>query len=542
MPTVVQSPNAPLRFVHRIIERLDSLSAVLIIVACLRLPGLLWPVISDDEAIYDAMAHVINSGGVIYRDTVDHKPPGLAFVYGLLERPFLHMSPAAGDFAAIFTVHLFGVLLAVLTAYGLYLLARELFERRSMSEAKPETETDEALWLLPPLLYGIVTTSKCAFDGLAVNGELLMNAPIVFAILAVVRAGKKSGVQRLALDFSAGFLMGLAGLSKWQAMVAGLAFPLMRLTSLKEFFARVLTRGPAWIVGLLLPLAGAFLFFKEQGALDEARRWGLYNLLYISEGPGLLWGLKRFAIQFGSVILPSIVFYVCSVVGGVELIRGLKKDVSHIGLLVWALVSIWAVGLGSRFFGHYFLQAELPLCLIAAAPLHRFWIRAPKRTLALVGVPALAFLIFGFMPQVTRDIFDAGVPDWSQIGQEISQQTRSDETLFVWGNVPPLYYFSHRRPGTRFTFCNYLTGLSPGTPSEYESKAELAEFDESWPLLMKDLEVKRPAWILDTASAGWKGYGKYPIARYPEFGAYLSTHYREDGSVHGAALYRRIGE
>ena len=512
-----------------------GLSAVLIFVAVLRLPALIWPVISDDEAIYDAMAHVINSGGVMYRDTVDHKPPGLVFIYSLLERPFAGMSLVAGDQGGIFAVHLYGILLAVLTAYGLYLLARELFERR------PE------LWLLPPFLYGVVTTAKCAYDGLAVNGELLMNAPTVFAILAVVWAAKKKGVQRFALDLSAGFLMGLAGLAKWQALVAGLAFPLMGLSSFKEFFGRVLFRGPAWILGVLLPFVGAFLFFRAHGALTDAQQWGLYNLRYIAEGPGLLWGLKRFAIQFGSVIVPSIVFYGCALVGLVHLVRddliGDKvrgKKTTNLGLAVWALISCWAVGLGSRFFGHYFLQAELPLCLVAAEPLHRLWIRAPKSTVALIGVPALAFFLFGMVPSLTREIFDSGVPDWTQIGQEVAEQTGPGESLFIWGNAAPLYFSSHRRTGTRFSFCNLLTGLSPGTPSEYDPQAEAATVRESWPLLMTDLEVKRPVWILDTASAGWKGYGKFPIARYPELAAYLGSYYRAKGAIQGAVLYRRI--
>jgi hypothetical protein len=516
-----------------------GLSAVLIFVAVLRLPALIWPVISDDEAIYDAMAHVINSGGVMYRDTVDHKPPGLVFIYSLLERPFAAMSLVAGDQAGIFAVHLFGVLLATLTAYGLYLLARELFETR------PE------LWLLPPFLYGVVTTAKCAYDGLAVNGELLMNAPIVFAILAVVLAGKlagnlngkKKGVRRFALDLSAGFLMGLAGLAKWQALVTGLAFPLMGLSSLKEFPGRVLFRGPAWILGLLIPFAGAFLFFRAHGALADAEQWGLYNLLYISEGPGFLWGLKRFAIQFGSVLVPSIVFYGCALVGLANLVRNemiREKKTTSLGIIAWALISCWAVGLGSRFFGHYFLQAELPLCLVAADPLHRLWTRAPQSTVALIGVPVLAFFLFGMVPSLTREIFDSGVPDWTQIGQEVAERTEPGESLFVWGNAAPIYFSSHRRTGTRFSFCNLLTGLSPGTPSEYDPQAEAATVRESWPLLMTDLEVKRPVWILDTASAGWKGYGKFPIARYPEFAAYLGSYYRAKGAIEGAILYRRI--
>jgi len=78
--------------------------------AALRLPALEYGVISDDEAIYDAMAGTLASGGVMYRDAVDHKPPGLAYTYALLHRV------AGGDgVRAMALVHLLGLAAAVAT-------------------------------------------------------------------------------------------------------------------------------------------------------------------------------------------------------------------------------------------------------------------------------------------------------------------------------------------------------------------------------------------------------------------------------------------
>lgn len=520
----------------------------------LRLPSLWWGVISDDEAIYDAMAQVINGGGVMYRDALDHKPPGLAYVYAAIENAVGAHSPGMLGIAA---VHAFGILLTVLTAVGLYLVAREVLKRE--------------YWWLPPVLYGLVSMNRCAYDGLALNGEVLMNTPTVFAVLAVLWAGKTSNRgKRIFFDLCAGALMGLAGLAKWQALVAGLAFPFFAsefaeqfslgpTRKLSEFFKRVFTRGPFWLLGLVIPVMVAADYFKAHGVLTEFLKWGgLFNLRYISEGPDFIWALKRLGIQVAAVVLPSIAFYGAAIYGLGLAFRGLKSgsNPSHFvkdlaapfavpGLLIWSIASILCVAIGGRFFGHYFLQAELPLCLLAAAPLYQAYLRFPKIVGASIAVPTAFFFAISIVPHATRALYDSEDPDWSLVGQAIADQSKSDDTLFVWGNAPAVYHYSHRKMGTRFSFCNYLTGLSPGTRSEYDPSYQPASVNEAWPLLYQDLQTRRPTMILDTAAAGWKSYSKFEISRYPEFQAYLKAHYRpvnnrRPAALEGATLYRRI--
>ncbi len=508
----------------------------ILFVTLLRLPSLGWGVISDDEAIYDAMAQVINSGGVMYRDAVDHKPPGLAYLYAAIERA---VGAQSAGTLGIVAVHAFGIILTALTVIGLFFLSREFLSRR----AQPATQIKRELCWLPPVLYGLVSSTRCAYDGLALNGEILMNVPIVFAVLAVIWAGKSSRGRKVLFDLTAGFLMGLAGLAKWQALVAGLAFPFFGLDG-STFLDRVLKRGPFWLIGLMIPVGAAALYFKSHGVLTEFLQWGgLFNLRYISEGPDLIWALKRLGVQFASVILPSIAFYVAAL-SGLFATSSEERSAGNVGLLIWSIVSLLSVAIGGRFFGHYFLQAELPLSLLAAAPLYRAYLRAPKTIGSVVAVPAVFFFAISLFPQVTHAVFDSGEPDWAAIGLAIANQSKPNETLFVWGNVPALYHYSQRKMGTRFSFCNYLTGLSPGTRSEYDPDFQPASVSESWPLLYEDLQNRRPALILDTASAGWKSYSKFSISRYPLLQAYLKANYRPvdraPASLGGATLYRRI--
>lgn len=501
---------------------LAQVALVLLATAVLRVPSFRWSVISDDEAIYDAMAQTVNAGGVMYRDAVDHKPPGLVYVYAAVER---WAGPHASTASRMGAVHLLGLLAALLTSLGLFGLARPRLR--------------ELAWV-PPLLYALASTAKCAYDGLAVNGELLMNVPTVFAVWAVLVALESKGARRFALDVCAGALVGVAGLFKWQAMVTGLAFPFFGShADPTGFWSRVLRRGPAWLVGLFLPLVATGAYFRAHHLLDEAWQWGgLFNLRYISDGPGLRWALKRLGLQLAATVVPSIALYVAGTWGLIREAR--RRSSESAGWAVWAVASLLCLGIGGRFFGHYFLQAELPLCVLAALPLARIFARAPRTTVAVVALPALVFFVLACRPQLTRAIFDPGQPDWERIGQRIWARSAPGDTLFVWGNVPPLYPLSELPMGTRFSFCNYLTGLSPGTPSEYLDVAPSDALNEAWPLLLDDLARRRPTWILDTAVAGWKGYGKFPMSRYGPFEAYVSAHYRKTASIDGAALLRRV--
>lgn len=516
------------------------LGVALALIAFLRLPAFRWQIISDDEAIYHSMAQLVRQGGVLYHDAVDHKPPGLVYFYATVEKFFGFGSPGAQGINA---VHASGVLLALFTGVGLFLVSRRLIRR-------------DLAWI-PPALYGIVTTTKCAYDGLAVNGELLMNLPAIFGVLAVIRASSSKGFQRYALDFSAGALVSLAGLVKWQALITGLAFPFLadafagsdparensRLSSawgLASEWNVLFLRAIFWLLGLFVPLFLISAYFYRVGIFEDAWRWGaLFNLTYIADGTNPAWVMRRFLIQFGAVVLPSILFYVAG-------LQGIFGRVRHdgwrsAGLVIWALLALFAVSVGGRFFGHYFLQAELPLSILAAEPMYRMLSRAPGWTATAIGVPLAFFFILSLSPGLTHALFDPGEPDWAQIGRKIAAESLPTDQLFVWGNAPPLYYFSHRRMGTRFSFCNYLTGLSPATPSEYgNASASRHSVSWAWPLLLDDLDKRRPELILDTAAAGWKGYGKYQLSRYPQFASYVVSHYRLVSRIDGAVLYRRI--
>jgi hypothetical protein len=509
-----------------------SLTTTCLVAIALRLPTFRYPLVSDDEAIYDAMAQVVVRGGVMYRDTVDHKPPGLTYTYSAVRAL---VDSLGGSFGAVMTgVHVVGVLAVVLTCVALHAIAREALEPRLAN--------------IPPLLYAFTTATSVPPDALAVNGELLMNLPTALAVLCALWASSKArpATHRFALDVAAGSLCGVAALYKYQGVFVGLAL-LFLVTSVRQ----LVVRGAALLAGLTLPFVAAGLYFAHRGALHDAIEWGiLFNVHYLAEGPDLRAAAARLSMQLLGVVLPSALVYGAGLFSlwllltrrdgsaetrhGVILGRGL--------LIVWLLESLYCVTLGRRFFGHYFLQPALPLCLLAAGPVARLWSARPRVVASALLAPALVFFGIAAVPELTRRLVYAADPDFDAIGLAVRGKTKETDTIWVWGNVPQIYFTAEREPGVRFTFCNYLTGLSPASRSELDPTVDARQnaVPGAWDLVVRDLDAHRPEVIVDTAAGGMKSYGKYPVASFPVLSDYLERNYEAIGSIDGAVLYRRL--
>jgi hypothetical protein len=512
--------------------------------AFLHLPGFRYDLISDDEAIYDAMAQVVSRGGVMYRDTVDHKPPGLVYSYAAVRWGVEHLG---GGFPSVLAgVHLLGLLVAGATAAALYAVGRSVLEAR--------------LAWIPPLLYALVSASNQPPDSLAVNGELLMNLPTVLAVwcaLVASRAGPGEHARRSLGWVAAGAMCGVAALYKYQAALVGASFfflvPPDETRDLKRLAYDLATRGAAMALGLVVPFGLAALYFWRHGALGDAIAWGLlFNRSYLAEGPDLWTALVRFSLQFFGMVVPNAVIFGAGGFGLWSLLKrggaaGIQANVTGVTngrwmLTAWALESMFCVTLGRRFFGHYFLQPELPLAILAAGPVAALWQRRPRLVAYGVMLPVLVFFLVAALPEVTHRWVYMIDPDYVSVGRAAAEETSPSDSIWVWGNVPQIYYAAERMPGVRFTFCNYLTGLSPGTRSEYDPTVDPRKnaVTSAWKLVMDDLDARRPALVLDTAAADMKFYGKFPIASFPLLGAYLKAHYRPERAVAGVVFYRRL--
>jgi hypothetical protein len=430
----------------------------------------------------------------------------------------------------MYAVHAMGLAVVLLTCLCVYGVGRILYGDPAASWAA--------------LLYAWVSACKAPVDGLAVNGELMLNLPSAAALFVVLTACTHRKFARTALDAAGGALIAVAALYKYQGLALVVALPPIWLRraarSVPAWFA-VADGAAATSIGFASVTFAVVGYFAAHGSLDDALNWAvLFNRRYLADGPDMTSAASRLSMQLVAVVLPGIVLYAGAHRGLRRLIHAPSEWASFVA--PWAAATFVCVCLGGRFFGHYFLQLELPLALIAA-PVVAEWFRvAPRRISAACALPSMFFFILAATPSWSRTFLNPDDPDYDAIGHSVAALTRPDDTIWVWGNVPQIYYAADRTAGVRFTFCNYLTGLSPAAPSEDDPRVETwgRELPAAWDMVRTDLARHAPRLIVDTAAAGLKSYGKYPALHYPVLRNALNTRYRLVQVVEHVALWQRV--
>jgi hypothetical protein len=290
----------------------------------------------------------------------------------------------------------------------------------------------------------------------------------------------------------------------------------------------------AVVLGVVLAL------MQAAGDLDAAWFWFRFNAGYIKTGFAPLDTLKRAAIRITFVVGAAAFLWVLAAAAAV----GAFKAPPRAGIrftALWALVSAAAITTGGRFFGHYFHQLTAPLAVLAAPAAARLWRDRQHLVLAGVGGPAAAFFLLGIFQTPLFAAVGERSPDCRRIADLTLAHTRPDDSLLVWGNLPVLYFLAERPLGTRFVFSNYMTGLSPATPSQSDPAVEASPniVPESWPMFEADVAERRPRVLVDTSPGNVAAYGKFPPSNFPRLQALLDRDYRLVEETAGVRVFVR---
>jgi hypothetical protein len=534
-------------------------SAMLILVVlasglALRLPTFLRPLLSDDEAIYAATADALSRGDLLYRDVVDHKPP---LIYHVYQAGFAVLGPyntqGAHGLVVLSVLLTAALLLAVQARAAPGASGRFLPSRAGVATA--------ALFLL-------FSTTWHDYDALAANCELFVLAPQAMAAWLLLRSLDRAGPKSwdAAIHLGVGVLIGLSALFKYQGLTfLGVSVGLLLWSAVigRTRAARAFALAACQVLGAFLPAALYLAWCEAAGNADATVFWFRFNFSYVGAGLGgataIGRGLRRTLMVGGAALVP----YALGIAGAATAAAGVTRvgrlrirraslsdselpSLTSVLALLWLLTSAIAVSAGGRFFGHYFHLLLAPLCLLAGPRLLALWGRGRLIRGALVISCTLPPLIFFALASVARPLalaLDEAEPDYGEVAARMAALTSPDERVFVWGNSPQLYLLARRPMGSRFSFCNYMTGESPGTPTENgQWNADSNQLPIAWDMLFSDLDTRRPSLFVDAAAAGWDGYDKFPVARYPRLRAYLDQHYRPIETRRGVVIYRRVGQ
>lgn len=470
----------------------------------------------------DEAAHIVGSwellrGRLLYTAFADHKPP-LLYVYYALAQLLLGRGMCA--------VRVLTVLVTVpLTAYGVSACFRH--ERHGR---------------IAGFTFLIASASFLAHDMHSVNAELLFLLPATWALVLLRDAASAAHPARTVC---AGLLLGLAILFKHQAALW-----------LPAAAVAVVLANPAWrgvlaalllTLGCALPPLLAYLAFVALGGEQGFVYWNLgHNLTYAANPIPPAEALVR----AGRYLLPFLLVTAPLWVGWRR-----SKPLSP-SCHLWRMASLVLLAslasalLGLRFYPHYFVPLYVPLALGAArwmAERLRTPLRPAGRILlgwagiALLGFTAAnAYLYFG-----DSRVYEETDPAFRRVAERLRGDPCFERaSLFVWGFAPMLYYYADRPVASRFVMPQAsLTGYVPGNPASRSSELATDSLirPEHWDWLLADLELNRPAFILDTAPSGLHGWDRYPLRAFFPLADLLRRQYEPLDSVDDVHIYRRRG-
>ncbi len=521
----------------------------------LRVPTFCRPLLSDDEAIYATTADALGRGELLYRDVVDHKPPLIYHVY-------------QAGFAALGRYNTHGahalVILSVLLTAGFLFAVRS---RDGASSGGGESLAAAGLFL-------VFSTTWHDYDALSANCELFLLAPQTVAAWLLVRELGESprGALGWVTHLAVGALIGTSALFKYQGLTflgVSIGMVVWWVVLGRASRSRAAAMALCHVAGALVPPGLYLLWCAAAGNAADAVYWFKFNFSYVDAGlTGLLAiarGLRRTALIGGVAVVPyalGVSAALAAAAGMARVVRQRLRGAQSFALdrarqgrtdvplpsavlgLLWLATSAFAVAAGGRFFGHYFHLILAPLCLLAAPAFCRLWSKGRSYRVSLAALCALPALFFCALATVARPLaaaLDEREPPYHEVAARIDAITGPNDRIFVWGNSPQLYVLARRPMGARFSFCNYMTGESPGTPTETgQWDADANQLPAAWDMLFADLERRRPVLFVDAAAAGWDGYDKYPLARYPRLRAYVDHNYRQVEARAGVVLYRRL--
>src|SRR5439155_22021951 len=174
-------------------------------------------------------------------------------------------------------------------------------------------------------------------------------------------------------------------------------------------------------------LALACLALWLAGAWSAARFWFAFNFSYIHSGMSPLEVLTRALGRCSIVIGGSAFIYIVGVRGLVRAIRKLDEPAPFYRFGAgWLAVSVVAVCVGGRFYGHYFHQLTPALTILGAPGALALWRSRRRLAMAAVGAPAIGFWIAGAAHASVMRAIDQPDPDYPHMGEEVRRLAGPD--------------------------------------------------------------------------------------------------------------------
>jgi 4-amino-4-deoxy-L-arabinose transferase-like glycosyltransferase len=468
-----------------------------------------------DEAVYSYVGWGMLDGLVPYKDVFDHKPPGIYLLYALA---FLLFGPKALSIKVFATIYTLGTVLAV------FLVGRKM--------------AGERVGCMAALLFGIFSCGP-KIEGGGVNTEIFLVLPYTLAAYSLLRT-VETAERRHYLFF--GLWTGLASIIKQVALV--------NLCWLAAYWLVCIWRDSTWsavanivrnavlvMVGVALPWLPFVLYFYLSDAIKDFFYWQVgFNFNYIYTSYQDLPVTAIFIEQMKGVLSENGLLWLLSLAGIGFLYQQMRnpgifstgsepkplEPMIFFLMATWPIFCFFAISLGGRYYGHYFIQIIPSLSILGGAGLAGLVRSMRVRGLAYMRHPlslmTMAALASAFSLFVMTDApyylkYNGDQISYHQyrtslfsvtrfIGRYLGKRTQPDDLIYVWRGDPEINFYALRK-----------------TPSPFLVHWNIDETDCG--IVMKSLRQRPPEYIV----------AMYDMSIFPALEDYVKENYQEETST-----------
>ena len=469
--------------------------------------------LNRDEGGFAFFGRLISQGGTLYRDGVDHKPPGIWFIYAGLS----YVVPFTAQ-GLHWTIHIYNLVTLALFS----LLSIKLFDRKA------------AFWAT--LVFAVVTSGPDV-EGSSASAEMFMLLPLVASFLFCIMGKEKNS---FLLTLLGGVFSGMAFWIKQPAVLISVfvvACVALMPTAENRHYP---TGGYWWLRELILPFSLGFLipsvailvYIWYQGTWDEFIYWAfLHNLEYASHvSTDLVFRLLKIRVGFildRNPLIWTLAIAACVAGPFVNRTRGLI-------VTGFFLSSLLAVAHSWQMYRHYFalicpslsLAAGLGIShtiasLEARKHLHKCLI--PLSFAIVVVIPTLIngdFYISNSPAQNSMLYFDVNpFPGSPVVADYLRENTEREDRILILGSEPQILVLAGRRSATRHPFFYQVVG-------PYERSREFQQ------QVLGDIEENRPEYIVAVHDPrSWLADPKTSEPFIRDLNVLLDRQYRMDAIV-----------
>jgi hypothetical protein len=498
----------------------------------------------NDQAIFAYIGKIINNGAMPYRDAWDLKPPVIYYLYSLGLKIFgsSMMSLRIFDFAYFSS-----------TLFAIYLLGSLLFNKR--------------VGVCSGLMLGILYFFTNDFWALS-QCESFMILPMILSVYLCCAGLKKYNWPML---FGSGVLLSVVFMTKLTGII--LFVPIVLYILFETYSQRgtwdivhISSRILILIAGFFITTAIFFLWFYMRGALSD-----LIYTLFVYDAAHFRSALKLntgyahlssagFMRRYLFLLIPTLLSLL------IKTNRQMRSE--NVLLYCWVFAAICAFFVQARYFHYHMLPVIAPLALLGSQGFLSLWsYHALSKTVLSVKIKAVfiavitLFLFIAIYPHLRltynftkvfyygkgtkelNDRFFTGQDGFSlstitKAAQYIKNNSAKENSIYVWGFQPLLYFLSERQAPTRFFFSAPL--IAPFNKKKNEWREEF----------LADLKRKPPYYIIvaeddtlvNTLMSGVNKDSRTMLGEFPELLMLLKKQYVIDQTIDNLLLYHYTGE